>query len=181
MNIPTGTFKGNSKTPNSTCFFDLCRFLFSIWGVCPTRRDMFHETEANQANLCLVVDCFRGEIHQFREAGPPERPQREARWLLAQSRPPTPPRKKSEGRRKPSLSSLFSSQANEHQPGYDFAQEFDRCIPVAAARGGHWGGASPPKRSKSDKLLAGAGKTSLPLPRRSGQEARRRSPRWRSV
>ena len=34
----------------------------------------------------------------------------------------------------------------EHQPGHDFAQTFDRCIPVAAARVGLWG--SPPKRSQ---------------------------------
>ena len=71
------------------------RFLRSIWGVCPTRRGVSHETEANRANLSLVVDCFRGEIHQSREAGPPERPQPEARRPLAQSRPPTAPQKKS--------------------------------------------------------------------------------------
>ena len=82
------------------------QFLFSIWGVCQTRRGMFHETEANHANLCLVVDCFRGEIHQSRESEPPERPQREARRPLAQRRPPTGP-KKNEGRRKPGFSSLL--------------------------------------------------------------------------
>ena len=43
---------------------------------------MFCETEANHANLCLV-DCFRGKIHQSREARPPERPQREARRPLS--------------------------------------------------------------------------------------------------
>ena len=40
---------------------------------------------------CTPVDCFRGEIHQSREARPPERPQREARRPLAQSTPPTAP------------------------------------------------------------------------------------------
>ena len=30
-----------------------------------------HETEANHTNVCLVVDCFKGEIHQSRETGPP--------------------------------------------------------------------------------------------------------------
>ena len=35
---------------------------------------------------------------------------------------------------------------HEHQPGDDFAQKFDRCIPVAAARVGFWSRASPPKR-----------------------------------
>ena len=43
----------------------------------------------------FVVDCFRREIHQSREAGPPERPQPEARRPLARSSPPTAPQKKS--------------------------------------------------------------------------------------
>ena len=97
-------FKGNK-----TSLLDFVRFLRSIWGAGPTRRGMFHDTEVNHANLCLVVDCFTGEIHQSREAGPPERPQPEARRPLAQSRPPTAP-KKTLGRRKPSFSSLCSSQ-----------------------------------------------------------------------
>ena len=70
------------------------RFFCSIWIIYPTRRGMFHETEANHANLCPVVDCFKSEIHQSRETGPPERPQREARCPLARSRPPTAPQKK---------------------------------------------------------------------------------------
>ena len=69
------------------------RFLRSIWGVCSTRPGVSHETEANHANKCLVVDCFRGEIQQSREAGPLERQQPEARRPLAQSRPPTAPQK----------------------------------------------------------------------------------------
>ena len=85
------------------------RFLRSIWGACPTRRGVSHETEANHANLCLVFDCFRGEIHQPREAAPPERPQPEARRPLAQSRSRTAPQK-NQGRRKPSFSSLFACQ-----------------------------------------------------------------------
>ena len=117
------------------------RFLRSIWGVCPTRRGVSHETEANHANLCLVVDCFRDEIHRSREAGPPERPQREARRPLAQSRPPTAPQKNS----RPSQTQFF---IHEHRPGDVFAQKFDRCIRVAAGRVGLWGGASLPKRSQ---------------------------------
>ena len=73
----------------------LVRILRSIWGVCPTQRGVFHETGSNHANFCRIGDCFRGEIHQSRGAGPPEWPQLEARRPLAQSRPPTAPQKKS--------------------------------------------------------------------------------------
>ena len=66
-----------------------------MWGVDPIRRGGFHETDPNHANLCLVAHCFRGEIHPSREAGPPERPQREARPPQAQSRLPMTPKKKS--------------------------------------------------------------------------------------
>ena len=122
------------------------RFLRSIWGVCPTRLGVSHETEANRANLCLFVDCFRGEIHQSRNAGPPERPQRETQRPLAQSRPLTATQKKS----RPAQTQFFivsrPPKPHEHQPGHDYAQKFDRCILVAAARVGLWGGASPRKK-----------------------------------
>ena len=91
-------------------FLDIfVRFLRSIWGVCLTGRGVFHETKANDADFCRVDDCFRGEIHQSREAWPPERPQPEARRPLAQSRPPTAPQNNS-SRRKLSFSSLVASQ-----------------------------------------------------------------------
>ena len=125
-------------------FVDLfVQLLFSIWGVCPTRRIMFHETEANHANLCVVVDCFRGEIHQSREARPPERPQREAR--LGQIRSPTMPRKISMSVANPFSHPSLPPRSHEHKPGDDLAQKFDRCIPAAAGRAGLWGGTSPPK------------------------------------
>ena len=150
MNNQAGIFDRNSNASKSTQIF-ICelfvRFFRSIWGVCPTRRGVSHETEANHANLCLVVDRFRGETQQHREAGPTERPQREARRPLAQSRPPTAP-KKNQGRRKPSFHPSLPPKPHEHQPGEDFAQKFDRCIRVAAGRVGLWGGASPPKRSQ---------------------------------
>ena len=87
VNNQAGIFKGNSKAPNPSrsIFGFLCSISFSVWEVCPTRRGIFHETEANHANLCLVVDCFRGKIHQSRGGGPPERPQRKTR------QPPTAP------------------------------------------------------------------------------------------
>ena len=72
----------------------VARFLRSIWGVCSTPRGVSHETEANHANMCLVVDCFRGEIQQSREAEPPQWPHPEARRPLAQSAPSTAPQKK---------------------------------------------------------------------------------------
>ena len=120
------------------------RFLRSIWGVCPTRLGVSHETEANRANLCLFVDCFRGEIHQSREARPPEQPQPEARRPLAQSRPPTAPLKQIKAIANPVFHPSLPPKPHEHRPGDDFAQKFDRCIRVVADRVGLWGGASPP-------------------------------------
>ena len=125
------------------------RFLRAIWGVGPTRRGVPHETEANRANLCLVVDSFRGEIHQSREAGPPERPQPEARGPLAQSRPPTAPRKKIKAVTNPVFHPSSPPKPHEHRPGDDFAQKFNRCVPVAAGRVGLCGGASPSKRCQA--------------------------------
>jgi hypothetical protein len=141
----------------------LVRFLRSIWGVCPTRRGVFHETEANHANLCLVVDCFRGEIHQSREAGAPEWPQPEARRPLAQSRPPTAPQKKS----RPSQTQFFISLCLPNHTSTDQVTTSLRSL-IAVSRSllAAWGfGAAPayPRDPKSDGLLSGAGKTSLPL------------------
>ena len=72
VNLQAVIFKRVKFDKNSFWTF-FVRFLRSIWGVCPTRRGVSHETEANHANICLVVDCFRGEIHQSRETGPLER------------------------------------------------------------------------------------------------------------
>ena len=155
------------------------RFLRSIWGVCRTRRGVSLETEENRANLCLVVDCFRGQIHQSREAGPPERPQPEARRPLAQSRPPTTPQKTIKAVANPVFHSSLSPKPHEHRPGDGFAQKFDRCIRVASGRVGLRGGASPPKTPQgaiaSYPMLA---KRVCRWPRRSGEETLRRSPRW---
>ena len=95
----------------------------------------------------FVVDCFRREIHQSREAGPPERPQPEARRSLAQSKPPTAPQK-IETLVNPLFHPSLPLKPHEHRPGDDFAQKFDRRIHVAAGRVVLWGGASPPKRSQ---------------------------------
>ena len=123
-----------------------------------------HETEANHATLRLVVDCSRGEIHQSREAGPPERPQPKARRPLAQSRPSTAPQKKNKAVANPVFHPSLPPKPHQHGPGEDFAEKFDRCIRVAAGRVGLWGGVSPPKTPKSYRFLSDAGKKSLPLP-----------------
>ena len=141
-------FRGNSKTPNSTRSLSglLCSIYFLNLVSLSNSTWLFHETEANHAYVCLVVDCFRGEIHQSRNAGPPERPQRETQRPLAQSRPLTATQKKS----RPAQTQFFivsrPPKPHEHQPGHDYAQKFDRCILVAAARVGLWGGASPRKK-----------------------------------
>ena len=143
-------------------FFSV-RFLRSIWGVCPTRRGVSHETEANHANICLVVDCFRGDIHRSREAGPPERPQPEARRPLAQSRPPTTPQKKS----RLSQTQFFNPLRLPSHTSTDQVTTSPRSsIAVSVSLLAAWGfGAAPahPRHPKSDSLLSDAGKTSLPL------------------
>ena len=124
---------------------------------------MSHETEANRANLCLVVDCFRDEIHQSREAGPPERPQPEARRPLAQSRPPTGPRKKS----RPSQTQLFIPLClSNHTSTGQVTTSLRSLIAISASLLPAWGfGAAPahPRHPESDSLLSNAGKTSLSL------------------
>ena len=123
----------------------------------------------NRSRVSRVFDCFAGEIHHSREIGPPEQPQREVRRSLAQSRPAAAPRKFTrtfeylQGRRKPSSPSLVSRKPHEHRPGDGFGQKFDRCIPVAGVCVRLRGGASHPRRPKSDSLTGGAGRNNLPL------------------
>ena len=122
-----------------------------------------HETQANHANFCLVVDCFRGEIHQSREAGPLERPQPEARRPLAQSRPPTAPRKKS----RPSQTQFSIPLClPNHASTNHVTPSLKKLTTVSPSLVPAWGfGAAPahPSDPKSDRLLGGAGKTSPPL------------------
>ena len=124
---------------------------------------MSHETEANHANICHVIDCFRGEIHQSRGAGPPERPQPEARRPLAQSRPPTAPKKKSRpSQTQFSIPVCLPNHTNTDQ----VTTSLRSSIAVYGSLLAAWGfGAAPahPRHPKSDRLLSDAGKTSLPL------------------
>ena len=110
-----------------------------------------------------MVDCFRGEIHQSREAGPPERLQREARRALAQSRPPTAPQEKSRRSRTQVFTRLCLPN---HTSINQVTTSLRSSIAVSPSLLATWGfGAAPahPRDPKSDILLAGAGKTSLPL------------------
>ena len=100
MNQHAGIFKLKSKTPSligRPKFISILRlilpFAFLRLGsfVQVDVAYMFHETEPSHANLSRVVDCFRGEIHHSRDAGPPGQPQREVRRPLAQSGPPAAP------------------------------------------------------------------------------------------
>ena len=124
---------------------------------------MSHGTEANHAIMCLVVDCFRGEIQQSREAGPLERQQPEARRPLAQSRPPTAPQKNS----RPSQTQFFIPLCLPNHTSTDqVTTSLRSSIAVSASLLAAWGfGAAPahPRHPKSDSLLSDAGKTSLPL------------------
>ena len=124
---------------------------------------MSHETEANHANICHVIDCFRGEIHQSRGAGPPERPQPEGRRPPAQNKPPTAPQKKS----RPSQNQFLIPLCLPNQTSTDqVTTSLRSSIAVSASLLAAWRfGAAPdhPRDPKSDSLLSNAGKTSLPL------------------
>ena len=151
-----GNFKGKKQIIKS---FWTSSFYF--FGVGPTRRVVFNETEANPANLCLVVDCFRGEIHQSRKAGP--RPQREARRPLAQRRPPRAPKQTT----RPSPKQLFIPLCHPNHRSIDQVRTlFRSSFAVSASLLAAWGfGAAPahPSDPKSDSFLSGASRTRLPL------------------
>ena len=168
VNLQAVIFK-RIKFDKKSIFFFFVRFLCSIWGVCPTRRGVSHESEANHKNICLVVDYFRGEIHQSREAGPPERPQ---------SRLPTAPQK-IQGCRKPSFSSLFASQTTRAPTRWRLRSEVRSLYPGRCWPRGALGRRQPthdiPRAIASYPMLA---KRVCRWPRRSGEEALRRSPRW---
>ena len=139
-----GTVDRNSNASNSTrSLFDFfVRFLRSIWGGCPTRRGVSHETEANHANCALSSTGswtrsinLEKQGHRSGRTGPSTeyRPRR---------------LKKIEAVANPVFHPSLPPKPHEHRPGDDFAQKFDRCIRVAAGRVGLWGDASPPKTSQ---------------------------------
>ena len=107
---------------------------------------MFHVCEAGHATLCGVVGCFRGEKPPLREVRPREQSQHALRRPLAKPRSSPAPQLAIEAVANPVFHFSLPPKPHEHQPGHDFAQKFDRCIPVAAARVALRGCASPPKR-----------------------------------
>ena len=82
---------------------------------------------------------------------------------LAQSRPSAAPQIFT---RTSQTNSVFHPslprKPDEHRPGLDLAQKFDRWIPVAAGCVGLRGCASHPRRPKSDSLFGGAGRNNRP-------------------
>ena len=145
VNHQAGIFNKNSKTQDST----INPKSFGL--LCPPGLAMSHVTEAVHAYLCGVVGCLRGEKPPLRKVGPPEQSQRDLRRRLARPRPSAVPKKQSRSSQTRVFhpSSPPKPEPHEHQPGHDFAQNiFDRCFPVAAARVGLRGCASPPERSQ---------------------------------
>ena len=108
---------------------------------CAPRIGMFYVTEAGHANWCHVVGGLRGEKPSLREAGAPEQPQRSLRRPLAQPRPLATLRNQSKPPHKPNFRRPAPRKLHDQLPHHDFAQKFDRYIPVAVARVGRRGGA----------------------------------------
>ena len=106
-----GTVDRNSNASNSTrSLFDFfVRFLRSIWGGCPTRRGVSHETEANHANCALSSTGSWTRSINLEKQG--HRSGRSARPDGPYHRVDRPRHlKETQGRRKPSFSSLVASQ-----------------------------------------------------------------------
>ena len=152
--------KKHQIQPQEVCLDFFIYVIFHFWefaqfdGACSMTPKQTTQTFALSSTTSAAI--YVNLVRQGHRSGRSARPRRP----VAQSRPPTAPKKK-QGRRKPSFSSpSLPPKPHQHQPGDDFAQKFDRRIPVAAAREGFWGGAS---NNLLGDLLAGAGKTSLPL------------------
>ena len=111
----------------------------------------------------LIVDCFRGEIHQSGEAGPPERPQSKARRPLAR-------RKIAHGGSKnirPSQTHIFIPHRLPNHTRTDQVTTSPRSsIAVSPSLLAAWGFAAAPvhpRDAKRNSLVSDAGKTSLLL------------------
>ena len=133
---------------------------------------MFHVTKAGNGNLCRVVGWLRGEKSPSREAGPPEQPQHSLRRPLAQPRSAVAPKNNSRPSRIPFFRRAAPPTTREQPTHHEFPHNFDSYIAIAPPRVGLQAASAHPTDSKSDKLLAGAGR------KYSGEGACRRSPRW---
>ena len=124
------TFDSNKtkKTNSARSILGLLS-LFVLFNLGSLSNSTWHvpATEASRANLC-VVDCFTGEIHQSREAGPPQQPQREVRRPLAQSRPSVAPQKIKLAVANPVFPPSLPRNPHEHRRSHEFAQGFDHHI-----------------------------------------------------
>ena len=155
------------------------RFLRSIWGVCPTRRGVSHETQANHANLCALSSIAsearfinlerqgHGSGRSSRPDGPYHRIDRPRRLKINQ------------GRRKPSFQSPFASQTTPPLTDQVTTSLRSSTAVSASLLGEALGRRQPtqeiPRTIASCPTLA---KRVCRWPRRSGEEALRRSPRW---
>ena len=96
--------------------------------------------------------------------GPPERSQPKDRRPPARSRPPTAPKKKKQGRRKPSF--FITLRLPKHTSTDQVTTSLRSSIAGSSSMLAVWGFESAPahpRDPKCDSLLSGAGKTSLPL------------------
>ena len=112
--------------------------------------------------MCLVVDCLRGEIHQYRESGPPEWPRPGARRPLAQRRSPTAPQKIKAVENHFFIRLCLPNHTNIDQ----VTTLLRRLIALSASLLAVWGlmaASAHPRHPEGDSLLSDAGKTSLPL------------------
>ena len=157
-----------SNASNSTkSLFGLVRSISLLnLGVYPTRRGVSHETEANHANRCLVVNCFRGQIHQSREAGPPSG--RRATPDGPQPRQDSPRlQKENQSRCKPILSCLFALCLPNYATSTNLVKTLiKRSIDVSPSLlpSLRFGAALAHSRNpKSDRLIASYGKMSVSL------------------
>ena len=119
--------------------------------------------------------------HHTRETGPPEQPQREVRRpLLAQSRPSAAAQKILQGRRKPSVSSLFASRITRAPTRPRLRSEVRSLCPRRCCLRGASGLRQPPRDiPRAIASSAVPAEVVSRWPRRSpGEDAGRRSPRW---
>lgn len=147
------------KSRNSIFSTYLCFFLSNLaielrFVVGPTRRSIFHKTDASHAKLSGVVNCLTGEIHQSREVGPLEQPQREVH-----------PRRLN--KRKGIAKSVVHLFLPQHHTKTDQVTPSPRRLadvsPSLLARVGLRDCANHPEHVRRDSLPAAAGQNMMPL------------------
>ena len=162
---------------------------YSIRGVCPPGRGMFHVlAKTGHTNMCGVVGCFRGEKTPSQEAINTEaaaaRPPTSLSTALKQpiNRPPAAP-KQNQGRRKLSFSSRYTSKdtrATNHTPRLLSELRYVASSPSLLPGRGFRAASVYPTDPKSDRLLDGRGrKKSVTIGGAPGRAGRTRTvARW---